>query len=238
MKQKPLIVAIIPARGGSKRIPQKNIRLFCGKHIIAYSIEAAQNSKIFDKVIVSTDSNEIAKIAVSLGAEVPFLRPQELSGDYVGIREVIAHAVKWMWEKGWRLNAVCCIYATAPLLRHDDLIEAYKIFQKDKWDYILAATEYIYPIQRSFRIQKSGSVEMFFPENFSKRSQDLEKAYHDAGQFCWGKPEAWIENMMLFSVRSSILKIPAYRVVDIDTEEDWKRAEIIYNVLKKEDSKK
>lgn len=235
MEQKPLIVAIIPARGGSKRIPKKNIKLFCGKPIVAYSIEAAQHSKIFDKIIVSTDSSEIAKFARSLSAEVPFLRPQELSGDYIGIREVIAHAVKWLWRKGEKLNAVCCIYATAPLVRPDDIVEAYKIFQRDKWDYVFSATEYVYPIQRSFHVQKSGSIEMYFPENFSKRSQDLEKAYHDAGQFCWGKPEAWIENNMPFSERSSILKIPAYRVVDIDTDEDWKRAEIIYNVLQKEE---
>lgn len=235
MEQKPLIVAIIPAREGSKRIPKKNIKLFCGKPIIAYSIEAAQHSKIFDKIIVSTDSNEIAKIARSLSAEVPFLRPQKLSDDYIGIREVIAHTVKWLWREGGKLNAVCCIYATAPLVRPDDIIEAYKIFQRDKWDYVFSATEYVYPIQRSFCVQKSGSIEMYFPENFSKRSQDLEKAYHDAGQFCWGKPESWIENNMLFSERSSILKIPAYRVVDIDTDEDWKRAEIIYKMLEKEE---
>ena len=227
-----MIIAIIPARGGSKRIPQKNIKEFNGKPIIAYSIEKALSSKIFDKVIVSTDNDKIKNIAKQFGAEVPFDRPIQLSDDYTGTHEVIAHAVKWMEDKEWVLNSICCIYPTAPLLDVKYLKAAYEIFNKGNWDYVFAATEYVYPIERSFKIINDG-LKMVFPENYKKRSQDLSQTFHDAGQFYWGTPDAWVEKKPTFSKNSTIIKLPPYKVVDIDTKEDWKKAELMYKVLNK-----
>ena len=224
-------VAVIPARGGSKRIPKKNIKPFCGKPIVAYSIETAIASKLFDRVIVSTDDKEIADIVIQYGAEAPFTRPADLSDDYAGTATVVGHTVKWMMDKGYSANSVCCIYATAPLIRSDDLIRSYEVFQTDKWDYVFSATEYAYPIQRSFRIRQDGSVEMFSPEKFIKRSQDLEKAYHDAGQFYWGKPNAWLKGVKMFGPTAAIYELPPQRVQDIDTAEDWKRAELLYQLI-------
>lgn len=227
------VVAIIPARGGSKRIPRKNIKPFLGKPIIAYSIETAKNSELFDRIVLSTDSEEIAEVAAKYGAEVPFKRPVELADDHTGTSEVIAHAVNWMREQSWKINAVCCIYATAPFIQPGDLVQGYNTLKSEDWDFVFVATEYVSPIQRSFRIQQDGSVRMFFPEQFESRSQDLPKAYHDAGQFYWGKPEAWVENRIVFSEKSTALIIPHYRVQDIDTEEDWRRAEIIFKMMQK-----
>ena len=230
------LFAVIPARGGSKRIPRKNIKLFLGKPIIAYSIEVAVTSKLFEKVIVSTDDDEIAGIAEEYGAEVPFQRPAELSNDHIGNTKVIAHSVNWMQQQGWEVDTVCCIYATAPFIQSNDLHTAYNIFQSNKWDFVFAATDYVYPIQRSFRLLKNGSVNMMFPENYTKRSQDLEIFCHDAGQFYWGKPESWIENRIIFSEKSTVVNIQPYRAMDIDTEEDWKRAELMYRLLEKKEN--
>ena len=226
-------VALIPARGGSKRIPRKNIKFFCGKPIIAYSIETAFASKLFDKVIVSTDDKEIAETAKDYDAEVPFIRPAILSDDYTGTNAVIAHGVKWILEQGWELSAVCCIYATAPFMEKDDLIKAHDIFLTNKWKFVFSATSFVYPIQRAFKKLKTGGIKMFQPEHFQTRSQDLPAAYHDAGQFYFGKTEALLENIITFSEKSTIVTIPPYRAVDIDTEEDWIRAELIMELLKK-----
>ena len=227
-------VAVIPARGGSKRIPRKNIRKFSGKPIIAYSIEKALLSDLFGKVIVSTDDDEINSIAKQFGAEVPFKRPTQLSDDYAGTTEVVAHAIKWMKNQGWTLNGVCCIYPTAPLLDVELLKTSYEIFIKGKWDYVFSATEYVYPVERSFKVLDNSGLKMLIPENFDRRSQDLTPTFHDAGQFYWGSPEAWVEDRPIFSERSTILKLPVYGAVDIDTEDDWKRAELLYKVLGKE----
>jgi len=226
-------VAIIPARGGSKRIVQKNVKHFCGKPIIAYSIETAISSNIFDKVIVSTDDKEIAETAKDYGAEVPFVRPASLSDDYTATNAVIIHGIKWFLDQGYRLNSVCCIYATAPLIQKDDLIKAHKIFLTNKWEFVFSATSFVYPIQRAFKKLKTDGIRMFQPEHFQTRSQDLPAAYHDAGQFYFGKTEAWLENIITFSEKSTIITIPPYRTVDIDTEEDWIRAELIMELLKK-----
>ncbi len=227
-------VAVIPARGGSKRIPRKNIRKFSGKPIIAYSIEKALLSDLFGKVIVSTDDDEINSIAKQFGAEVPFKRPTQLSDDYAGTTEVVAHAIKWMKNQGWTLNGVCCIYPTAPLLDVELLKTSYEIFIKGKWDYVFSAAEYVYPVERSFKVLDNNVLKMLIPENFNRRSQDLTSTFHDAGQFYWGTPVAWVEERPIFSERSTIIKLPTYRVADIDTEEDWKRAELLYKVLEKE----
>ena len=224
-------IALIPARGGSKRIPRKNIKFFCGKPIIAYSIETAFASKLFNKVIVSTDDKEIAKTAKDYGAEVPFIRPAKLSDDYTDTNAVIAHGINWILGQGWELSGVCCIYATAPFIQKDDFIKAYDIFLTNKWEFVFAATSFIYPIQRAFMKLKTDRIKMFNSEHFETRSQDLPEAYHDAGQFYWGKTDAWLENAMAFSEKSTIVELPSYRVVDIDTEEDWIRAELIYKTL-------
>ncbi|MEV9529127.1 pseudaminic acid cytidylyltransferase, partial [Aliarcobacter butzleri] len=178
-------VAIIPARGGSKRIPKKNIKNFHGKPLIAYSIEVALKSKLFDKVVVSTDDEEIGKIAKEFGAEVPFLRPKELSDDFTGTGAVINHAINFLKEQGENIDFVCTIYATAPLLQEKYLIKAYERLKDSNAKNAFSCTSMPFPIQRTFKITSDERCEMFWPENFMKRSQDLEEAFQDAGQFYW-----------------------------------------------------
>ncbi len=218
-------IAVIPARGGSKRIPRKNIRPFGGKPMIAWSIDAAQASGCFDRVIVSTDDDEIAEVARQCGAEVPFRRPPELSDDYTPTVPVIAHAVQWLVEQGHSTEAVCCLYATAPFVQADDLRRGLASLQNSRCDYVFTVTPYAAPIQRAVRISAAGRVQMFWPEHFNTRSQDLEPAYHDAAQFYWGRPQAWLAHSLIFSADSVALVLPRHRVQDIDTEDDWQRAE-------------
>jgi N-acylneuraminate cytidylyltransferase len=220
-------IAVIPARGGSKRIPRKNIREFCGKPMIAWSIEAARASGLFDRIIISTDDAEIADVGRKWGAEAPFVRPPELSNDYAGTIEVIAHAAQWALDQGIDLEAVCCIYATAPFIRVTDLQHGLKAIQSGNWAYSFAVTDFAAPIFRSFKKTSSGELEMFFPEHYDKRSQDLPIALHDAGQFYWGRPHAWIKKIRVFEGRSFPVLIPRWRIQDIDTQEDWERAEIL-----------
>jgi len=224
-------IAIIPARGGSKRIPRKNIKYFGGKPIIAWSIEAAISAGVFDMVMVSTDDEEIAKIARLYGAEAPFIRPAELSSDYVGITEVVAHAVNWYHKQGIEVQAACCIYATAPFIQSSDLIEGLNKLNSGNWAYSFAATEFASPIFRSFSEIEGGGVEMLFPDLFNTRSQDLPIALHDAAQFCWGRAKAWLDNERVFGASSTPLRIPNWRVVDIDTADDWKRAEYMFRSI-------
>jgi pseudaminic acid cytidylyltransferase len=224
-------IAVIPARGGSKRIPRKNIKSFFGKPMIAWSIEAAKASNLFDHIIVSTDDAEISKIAKEWGAEVPFIRPADLSNDYAGTTEVIAHAIQWSLDNGWHLNSVCCIYATAPFIQIDDLIQANDIVESGNWAYSFPVCDFAAPIFRSFQQLSEGGVEMFFPEHFNSRSQDLPEALHDAGQFYWGKVESWLEGKRFFDKHSKPVIIPRWRVQDIDTSDDWLRAEALYKVL-------
>ncbi len=228
-------IAVIPARGGSKRIPRKNIKSFYGKPMIAWSIEVALESGCFEQVIVSSDNEEIADVARSYGAEVPFIRPARLADDHTGNTQVIAHAVNWFQNQMGELSAVCCIHATAPFIKKIDLIKAYNIFNTNKWNYVFASTTFGYPIQRAFMKLETGGIKMFNPEHFETRSQDLREAYHDAGMFYWGKTDAWLGNIKTFSEKSTIIKIPPYRVVDIDTEEDWARAELIMEILQREE---
>tara|TARA_B100000900_G_scaffold227995_1_gene193568 strand:- start:332 stop:1033 length:702 start_codon:yes stop_codon:yes gene_type:complete len=230
-------IAIIPARGGSKRIPKKNIKKFLGKPIISYSIEAALKSKLFKKVIVSTDSEEIANIAAEYGAEVPFLRPKQLSDDFSGTHEVVGHAVEWIEEKISKLDYVCCIYATAPLIQDNDLVKGFEIIQKGNWDSVIASTSYSYPIFRSFKKNSQGGLKMIFPEFYNSRSQDLPEIYHDAGQFYWAKPEIWKKPSEMYNEKNAIVEIPNYRVQDIDTLEDWRRAELLYQILDQKNNK-
>ncbi|MEH6504179.1 MAG: pseudaminic acid cytidylyltransferase [Cycloclasticus sp.] len=221
-------IAVIPARGGSKRIPRKNIKLFHGKPMIAWSIEVAKASGLFDRIIVSTDDNEIAEVAKKWGAEVPFIRPEELSNDHAGTTPVIAHAIQWALDQGLDIKAVCCIYATAPFIQEEDLKRGWDALDSGAWDYAFTVTDFAAPIFRSFKQTAEGGIEMFFPEHFSTRSQDLPVALHDAGQFYWGRPHAWLEDKLIFDQYSKPILIPHWRVQDIDTEEDWLRAEMMY----------
>lgn len=224
-------IAVIPARGGSKRIPRKNIREFCGKPIIAYSIEAARASGLFEQVIVSTDDNKIAEVAKTWGSKAPFRRPESLSDDHAGTPEVVAHATAWAQEQGWLVDAVCCIYATAPFVQPEDLRAGLDRLEEGDWDYCFTVTEYPSPVFRAFQETPDGGVEMFFPEKYSARSQDLPEALHDAGQFYWGRPHAWLDQNCLFGPRSRPLRLPRWRVQDIDTEDDWRRAELIWQAV-------
>lgn len=224
-------VAIIPARGGSKRIPRKNIKIFHGKPMIAWSIEAAKASGLFDRIIVSTDDMEIAKIALEWGAEVPFMRPDDLSGDYTATIPVIAHAIRWLIDQQYDVKAACCVYATAPFVRPDDLAKGWVELTSGDWSFAFSVTDFAAPIFRAFQETEEGGVEMFFPEHFSTRSQDLPLAYHDAGQFYWGRVHAWLEEQRFFDRHSKPVLIPRWRVQDIDTIDDWKRAEILADVI-------
>ncbi|MEG4247515.1 pseudaminic acid cytidylyltransferase [Microcoleus sp. Pol10D4] len=225
-------IAIIPARGGSKRIPRKNIKNFLGKPMIAWSIETAIASRLFDRIIVSTDDLEIAEVAKNYGAEVPFLRPADLSNDYAGTTEVIAHATQWLINQDLSIAAVCCIYATAPFLQVEDLRRGLQALESGNWSYAFSATDFAAPIFRAFTDTKEGGIEMFFPEHFLTRSQDLPRALHDAGQFYWGQPSAWLDGKRIFDRYSIPIIIPRWRVQDIDSEEDWIYAEMIAPMIK------
>ncbi len=222
-------IAVIPARGGSKRIPRKNIKLFLGKPLIAYSIETAKKSALFDKIVVSTDDDEIAEVAKAYGAEV-LKRPKELADDFTGTADVTKHALSVY--TGYTF--VCTIYATAPMLQEKYLEEGLiQLKQNEDAVKSFGVTTFEYPIWRSFRITKDNRCEMFWRENFDKRSQDLEEAYHDAGQFYWERVGVKNDDIA-FGKNSIPIKIPRYLVQDIDTLEDWKRAEVMYKVLRDE----
>jgi pseudaminic acid cytidylyltransferase len=224
-------IAVIPARGGSKRIPRKNIKPFCGKPMIAWSIEAAKASELFDRIVVSTDDAEIADVARACGAEVPFMRPSRLSDDHTGTAPVVAHAIEWYRDSGLTPDPVCCIYATAPLLAASDLRLGLEILTQSDAEFAFSVTSYAFPIQRAIKLSDAGRVEMFNPANFNTRSQDLDEAYHDAGQFYWGGASAWLRHLPLFAPHSVAVQIPRYRVQDIDTPEDWRRAEFLARTI-------
>ena len=225
-----MIVAVIPARGGSKRIPKKNIRDFLGKPIIAYSIDAARASGLFDRILVSTDDPEIAAAARARGAETPFLRPPEISDDRTGTAPVVKHAVAWLQANATPPTFACCIYATAPFVEATDLKAAYAALKASTQAFAFSVASFPFPNQRALKRVESG-VTPFFPEHAEARSQDLEEAFHDAGQFYWGRAEAWLEDRPLFAPTSIPHILPRHRVQDIDTEEDWVRAEHLYRAL-------
>ena len=224
-------LCIIPQRG-SKRIPKKNIRFFCGKPIIQWSIEAALESKCFDKVIVSTDSEEIAEVSKKIGAEVPFMRPKSLSDDYTATAPVINHAIEFIKQKNGNIEYACCIYATAPFVEPDYIRDGLKKIIDTNANFSFSVTSFPFPIQRAIKITKDHKSQMFSPENLNKRSQDLEDAFHDAGQFYWGKSSAWQEGKSMFDDNSIPIVIPRYKVQDIDSEEDWQRAELMFKAIK------
>ncbi|WP_425642709.1 pseudaminic acid cytidylyltransferase [Marinomonas gallaica] len=225
-------IAVIPARGGSKRIPRKNIKLFHSKPIIAYSIECALASGCFDRIIVSTDDAEIADIARQYGAEVPFMRPAELADDYCGTLDVMAHAVSTFETMDMATAHICCIYPTAPLLLPEDLQRGEQILRSHaQIQYVFSAVAFGFPVQRAIYLNNEQEVSMFQPEHAKTRSQDLLESYHDAGQFYWGRGQAFLEKQPFFAPHSRIVELPALRVRDIDTPIDWEIAEFFYERL-------
>ena len=230
------VIAVIPARGGSKRIPHKNIKEFCGKPMIAYSIEAAKNAGIFDRIIVSTDSEKIAFTAKEFGADVPFMRPCELADDHTGTDAVILHALKWLMEDREKIDYICCIYATAPFVRAEYIIKGYNILRDKNAASCFSVTTYPFPIFRSLKINDNGRLEMFWPEYRETRSQDLTEAYHDAGQFYWADVKSYLKEKQFYSKDAVPVVLPRYLVQDIDTPEDWETAEKMYSVLQMDKS--
>lgn len=224
-------LAVIPARGGSKRIPRKNIRSFCGRPLISWSIEAAITSACFDHVIVSTDDEEVVEVACAAGAEVPFARPAALSDDHTTTRAVIQHAIRWYEEHGAPPGEVCCIYATAPFVRAADIRRGLAMLAAVDCDYVLSVTSFASPIQRALKLDATGRIDMLHPEHFRSRSQDLEEAYHDAGQFYWGRAASWLTDGPPFGPRARAVVLPRHRVQDIDTFEDWQRAEWLFKAM-------
>lgn len=218
-------VAIIPARGGSKRIPGKNIKDFFGKPVIAYSIEAAMASGCFDKIIVSTDDEQIASVAKAYGAEVPFMRPSDIADDFATTGQVIKHAVQWCQHQGVELDLVCCIYACSPFIAPTKIREAMALLLANPDAYFcFPVCEFAFPIQRAIGIDNDGRATMFQPECFPMRSQDLPAAYHDVGQFYWGRPIGYLTETPMFSSYAIPMPISRRDVVDIDTEDDWRYA--------------
>lgn len=224
-------LCVIPARGGSKRIPRKNIKEFCGKPMIAWSIEAAKDSDCFDRIIISTDDEEIAEVARSYGAEVPFMRPAELADDHTATRPVVNHAISETTQLFGAPTAVCCLYPTAPFITVEDLRCGLTMLADVSTDFVFTAATFAYPIQRAFRLTATGGLERLQPEHRNTRSQDLEEAYHDAGQFYWGSRQAFQDEIDTVSEKSRVVLLPRFRVHDIDTEEDWVRAETVFAAL-------
>jgi len=225
-------IAIIPARGGSKRIPRKNIKEFCGKPMIAYSIEAAIKSGCFDRVIVSTDDTEIAEVAKTYGAEIPFIRPDYLADDYTATNDVIVHAIEFFQAQGINIELVSCIYATAPFITPISISESVKLIEEnDSVDYAVTVTEFAFPIQRALKISNQGQLSLREPEYAMTRSQDLDLFYHDAGQVYTGRPSSFTKVSTVF--KGSILPVilSPKNVQDIDTPDDWDRAEVLFKIL-------
>ena len=222
-------IAIIPARGGSKRIQRKNIKEFCGKPMIAWSIEAARAAGIFDTILISTDDDEIASVAEAYGAEAPFRRPAELANDHTPTLPVIAHALEWFEKNRGPVEFACCIYATAPFLQAQYLRKGLELLQAHAdAEFAFSITSYAFPIFRALNRNADGTVGMFWPENELKRSQDLPEAWHDAGQFYWGRMSAFCGRLGVFSARSYPVVLPRHLVQDIDTPEDWEMAEALF----------
>ncbi len=225
-------VAIIPARGGSKRIPRKNLKLFNGEPMIVGSIRAALRSGLFDQVLVSTDDEEIAAVARAYGAQVPFLRPAELADDFTGTAAVIEHAVRTLQQQGQTYDYACCIYATAPLLQVRYLREGlHALEQHPDKSFAFSLCDFGFPVQRALTLNADGALTPLYPEFRNTRSQDLPAAYQDAGQFYWGRSEAWLAGEVLYSEMSVPVMLPRHLVQDIDTEEDWARAQFLYAAL-------
>lgn len=224
-------IAVIPARGSSKRIPRKNVIEFAGKPMIAHSIAAALESGAFDHVVVSTDDLEIADVARAYGATVPFMRSAVLSDDYTGTTAVVADAVRRLAETEIAPEFICCIYATAPFIKASDVTAGLKLIGSGRWAYVFSATSFDFPVFRGFHDEGRDGLAMLFPEHQGTRSQDLPKALHDAGQFYWGTRSAWLEQRPIFGPASTVVRLPRWRVQDIDTPEDLEHARRLFQFV-------
>ncbi len=224
-------ICIIPARGGSKRIPRKNIKDFLGKPIIAYSIETALQSSLFDEVMVSTDDTEIAEIAKNYGAIVPFMRSTENADDFATTSDVLMEVISTYKNTGKEFEYACCIYATAPLIKVEKLKRGFEKLKNEHLNTVFPSVEFSYPIWRGLKKTPDQEFKMVWPENLNKRSQDLEPVYHDAGQWYWFKVDAFKNDQKLFGDRTSCVVLEATEVQDIDTLTDWKLAELKYELL-------
>jgi len=220
-------LCIIPARGGSKRIPRKNVKLFMGKPILAYSIEAAQISGLFDEIMVSTDDEEIAEVAKQYGAKVPFMRSAETASDYATTADVLKEVLAKYQEQGNEFDNFCCFYATAPLVQSDDVIAAFKLLQQSDFTCVYPVVQFSYPIWRCLDLAEDGTMTRHWPEYENSRSQDLPKEYHDTGTFYWYKTKEWLSG----NIRVGGIEVNEATIQDIDTETDWKLAEMKYKLL-------
>ncbi|NQY05412.1 MAG: pseudaminic acid cytidylyltransferase [Flavobacteriaceae bacterium] len=223
-------LAIIPARGGSKRIPDKNSKLFSGKPIITYSIEAAVSSGLFDEVMVSTDDEKIATIAKEYGAKVPFFRSEKNADDFATLADVVTEVLASYQELKQSFDTICCLLPTAPFVTPEKLQESLSVYTEGNYDSVFPVLEFSYPIQRGLRITK-GKVSMINPKHELTRSQDLELCYHDSGQFYWLKTQAFLQDKKFFTKNSGTLIISELEAQDIDTATDWKLAELKYNLM-------
>ena len=223
-------IAIIPARGGSKRIPRKNIKNFFGKPIIAYSIEAALKSNLFDEVMVSTDDKEIAEIAIKYGAKVPFFRSEETANDYAGLTDVIIEVINKYKTQNIKFDNVCCILATAPFLTKNDIISSYDKLKNSSFDAVFPVVRYAFPMQRAMQFE-GDNIKMIWPENMTKRSQDLKASFHDAGLFYWAKTDTILQKKSLWTDNTTAIEISEQTAQDIDTPEDWQIAELKYKLI-------
>jgi len=226
-------IAIIPARGGSKRIPKKNIKKFNGKPIIAWSIKCAKEAKIFNKIIVSTDDKKIAKIAKNFGAEVPFIRSSRFSKNSVGIIEVVSDAIKWLLKSNVKVKNVCCIFPTAPLMKPQDIRLAYKKLIKNNFQYVFSTTTFPSSIYKSLSFSKKNTnLKICFPQKFKKKTNENSLFFYDAGQFYWGKKDTWKKKKKIFSSLSATVEIPRWRAQDINNSKDWIVAQQLFKGLK------
>jgi N-acylneuraminate cytidylyltransferase len=230
-------LCIIPARGGSKRIPRKNIKDFLGKPIISYTIEAALHSNLFDDIIVSTDDMEVANIAIQNGVIVPFFRSQKNSNDFATTSDVLIEVLDILLKNGQKYDNICCLYPTAPFVDKDLLMKTYDLFSSGKYDSVFPIVKFSSPIQRALHFDSSNKIKMFWPENLYKRSQDLLESYHDAGQFYWLNAKEFVNQKVIFMKNSNAYLVDEMYVQDIDNISDWEIAEIKYKINKSNESK-
>jgi pseudaminic acid cytidylyltransferase len=231
-----MIFAIIPARGGSQRIKKKNIKKFYSKPILYWTIKVLRQSRLFSKIVLTTDDNQIKKIGEQLGFDYIISRPANLGDNYTPTKPVIDHAIRVLNTK-FKIKYACCVYPCNPFLNSLDLKKSFKILKKNKKKFVFPITEYSHPIQRAFKLAKKNKVFFFSKKHELTRTQDLVKSYHDVGQFYWGLAKNWLNNKMNIHSNGIGFKIPKWRSIDIDTPQDWHRAELLFGYLKKNKKK-